>query len=218
VAEFFLTLGTVIKWAGWLASPLLALPLLVLVAGRPLAPLAERLSRLLDAVSGAALGFAMTMSVLMLVAQLAVVIARYVFGLAFSWLSETVVYSFAAMFLIAAASALRDDEHVRVDILRQRYGPTARAGIELAGTYLLLIPICLLVFWSAISPSFVRSWAQFEASRESDGLPILFLFRTLIPVFAALLLAQGLSQALKAALVLRGFRRPQALHAQGGGT
>ena len=217
MASFFLTLGTVIKWAGWLASPLLLLPLVVLALGRPVAPVAETLSRFLDRISGAALGFAMVMSVLMLAAQLAVVIARYVFGLAFSWLSETVIYSFAAMFLIAAASALRDDEHVRVDILRQRYGAKARAAIELGGTYLLLIPICILIFWSAISPSFVRSWAQFEASRESDGLPILFLFRTLVPVFAALLLAQGLSQALKAALVLRGLRAPEALHAQGGG-
>ncbi len=217
MAEFFLTLGTWIKWAGWAASPLLALPWLVLAFGRPLAGLGDGLSRLLDRVSGAALGLAMVMSVLMLASQLAVVLARYVFGLSFSWLSETVVYSFAAMFLLAAASALRNDEHVRVDILRQRYGAKARAGIELAGTYLLLVPICILVFWSAISPSFVRSWAQFEASRESDGLPILFLFRTLIPIFAALLLAQGLGQALKAALVLRGLRAPDALHAQGGG-
>ncbi len=217
MSEFFLTLGTWVRWAGWLASPLLLLPFVVLALGRPVAPLAEGLSRLIDRVSGAGLGFAMTMSVLMLAAQLAIVIVRYVFGLSFSWLSETVVYSFAAMFLVASASALRDDEHVRVDILRQRYGPTVRAGIELAGVYLFLVPICILVFWSAISPSFVRSWLQFEASRESDGLPIMFLFRTLIPVFAALLLAQGLSQALKSALVLRGLRAPGGLHAQGGG-
>ncbi|MEL6663424.1 MAG: TRAP transporter small permease subunit, partial [Pseudomonadota bacterium] len=149
---------------------------------------------------------------LIVVAQLCVVILRYVFGLSFSWLSEIVVYGFAAMFLLASASALRDDDHVRVDILRPQFGVKGRAGVELAGTYLLLFPICMLILWSAISPSFVRSWMNFEASRESDGLPILFLFRTLVPLFAVLVAAQGLSQAIKAAQILTGQRQPPEQH------
>jgi len=217
LAEFFLTLGNLIKWAGFLASPLLLVPLAVVATGQRVAPAAERLSGVLDRASGMALMAAISAAAVMLGAQLAVVIARYVFGLSFSWLSELVTYGFAAMFLTAAASALRDDAHVRVDILRGRFAPRVRAAIELAGTYLFLVPICLLVFWSAISPSFVRSWASFEASRESDGLPILFLFRTLIPLFATLLLFQGLSQALKAALVIKGLSPPEALHRPGEG-
>ena len=49
-----------------------------------------------------------------------------------------------------------------------------------------------------------RSWALFEGSRESDGLPLLFLFKTLLPAFAILMITQGLSEALKAALRLTG--------------
>lgn len=212
LAEFFLTLGSLIKWAGFIASPLLFVPLAVIALGRRLAPAAARLSRILDGISGTALSVAIAAALIMLWAQLGVVIARYVFGLSFSWLSELVTYGFAAMFLTAAAGALRDDAHVRVDILRGRFPPRMRATIELAGTYLFLIPICLLIFWSAVSPSFVRSWASFEASRESDGLPILFLFRTLIPLFATLLLVQGLSQALKAAMIIRELQAPETLH------
>lgn len=217
MAELFLSLGTGLKWLGYLSLPLFALPLAQLVAGRSVAPVSSALAGLIDRITGIALGIAVAFAVLMVFAQLAVVIARYVFGLAFSWLSETVIYSFAALFLIAAAGALRDDAHVRVDILRPRFSPRARAAIELAGTYLFLFPICILIFWSAISPSFVRAWAEFQGSRESDGLPILFLFRTLIPIFATLLMAQGLSQAIKAAQILAGVRPPDTLHAQGGG-
>lgn len=216
MADFFLMLGTGLRWAGYIALPLFALPLLVLITDQ-LGETADRLARILDRISGLALGAAMVASVLMLIAMLAVVVARYSFGLAFSWLSELVTYSFAAMFLLAAAGALRDDEHVRVDILRERYGPRGRALVELLGAYLFVFPVCLLVFWSAISPSFVRSWAMFEGSRESDGLPLLFLFRTLVPLFATLLMAQGLSQALKAALILKGLRKPDSLHHSGGG-
>ncbi len=217
LAPLALTLGTVLKWAGWLAAPAFLLPVAILLRPSLGGPVGARLSRGLDRISGAALRVAAACAVLILFAQMAVVIARYVFGLSFSWLDETVIYAYAALFLLAAAPALRDDEHVRVDILRPRFGPRLRAGIELAGVYLFVVPIGLLIFWSAISPSFVQSWARLEGSRESDGLPILFLFRTLIPMFATLLMAQGLSQALKAALVLTGQRTPDALHAQGGG-
>lgn len=217
MAELFLTLGTILRWVGYLSLPLFLLPMLQLVLVRPLLPISNTVVGAIERVTGTALGFAMACAVLMVFAQLAVVIARYVFGLSFSWLSETVIYSFAALFLIAAAGALRDDAHVRVDILRPRFSGKGRATIELAGTYLFLFPICLLIFWSAISPSFVRSWAQFEASRESDGLPILFLFRTLIPLFATLLMAQGLAQALKAAQILVGVRQAEAVHVQGSG-
>lgn len=217
MAEMFLLLGTGLKWLGFGLSPLLLLPLAVLFIPGLLRPLADGLIAVLDRISSATLGAAMVCAVIVVFAQLCVVLARYVFGLSFSWLNETVIYAFAAMFLLAASSALRDDDHVRVDILRTRYGVKPRAGIELAGIYLFLFPICILILWSAISPSFVRSWANFEASRESDGLPILFLFRTLIPLLAVLLIGQGLSQALKAAQVIRGQREADALHGQGAG-
>ncbi len=218
MAELFLSIGTGLKWLGFASLPLFLLPLAVLLAPRPLAGPASLVAASLDRVSGVALGAAIACGLIMLFAQAGVVLARYVFGLSFSWLSELVTYGFAALFLLASAAALRDDGHVRVDILRPRFSPAGRAGIELAGAYLFIFPICILIFWSAVSPSFVRAWANFEGSRESDGLPLLFVFRTLVPAFAALVMAQGLAQALKAALVLRGERAEEALHAQGGGT
>ena len=108
------------------------------------------------------------------------------------------------MFMLGAATALRDDAHVRVDILRPRFGENGRNWIELAGTYLLLFPICIRLLMAG-EQGLTRSWTLFEGSRESDGLPILFLFKTLVPIFAVLLILAGLSVALKAALRLTGF-------------
>lgn len=212
MADFFLLLGTGLKWAGFGLSPLLMLPFFCLVFPSAMLGVSNGVAHWIDRISSAALALAMACGVMIVVAQLFVVILRYVFGLSFSWLSETVVYSFAAMFLLASASALKDDDHVRVDILRPRFGVRGRAFAELIGIYFFLFPICMLILWSAISPSFVRSWANFEASRESDGLPILFLFRTLIPFFAVLVMAQGLSQATKAAQIVTGQRGADADH------
>ncbi|MEM5517644.1 TRAP transporter small permease subunit [Henriciella sp. AS95] len=149
------------------------------------------------------LSAAIVASVLLFMLQLAVVIASYAFALSWTWLSETVIYAFATMFMLGAASALKDDSHVRVDILRPRFGEEGRNWIELAGTYLFLFPICIRILTTG-EQGLTRAWSLFEGSRESDGLPLLFLFKTLVPIFAVLLLAQGLSIALKSALRLTG--------------
>jgi TRAP-type mannitol/chloroaromatic compound transport system permease small subunit len=48
-----------------------------------------------------------------------------------------------------------------------------------------------------------RSWAIFERSRETSGLPLVFLLKTLIPVFALLLALQGIAQAIRALVTLK---------------
>jgi TRAP-type mannitol/chloroaromatic compound transport system permease small subunit len=50
----------------------------------------------------------------------------------------------------------------------------------------------------------MRSWAIMEGSRESSGLPLMFVLKTLIPVFAVMLILQGLAQAIRAWSVLSG--------------
>ncbi len=204
--QIFVEIGGLLQWAGIIFAPLLLLPLAVLILPGLLGRLAAALAALIDWLTGLTLGGAMILALMMITAQLAVVLMRFVFGLSFSWLSESVTYTFAAVFMLAAAATLRDDGHVRVDILRPRFSPRARAIIEIAGSYLFIFPIMILIL-SAVIPSLTRSWAGLEGSRESDGLPFLFLFKTLVPAFAFLLLIQGLSQALKAALGLRGLAR-----------
>ena len=204
MAELFLTIGTVLKWVGFALSPLFLLPWLALVLPGLFATPARKLAAWLDHVSTGALGIASCLAVFMVIVQLLVIIGRYVFDWSASWANELIIYSFAGLFLIAASSALKSDAHVRVDILREKMTRKQKAGIDLAGLYLFLIPFCVLILWAAISPSFVRSWINFEGSRESDGLPINYIFRTLVPMFAVLLLTQGLAEALRASLTIRG--------------
>ena len=204
MGELFLQIGSVLRLTGFALSPLLLLPLLYLIVPKALARPANSLANLLDRISSVTLFVAIGFAILMVLAQLLLIIARYVFDWSASWANEIIIYSFAGMFLLAAGSALKHDTHVRVDILREKMSTSTKAGIDLAGIYLFLFPICALILWSAISPSFVRSWLQFEGSRESDGLPIYFLFRTFVPLFAITLMIQGLSMAIRAAKAIRG--------------
>ena len=129
--------------------------------------------------------------------QFALVVARYVFGLGSIWITEAVIYAHATLFMLAAAWTLRADGHVRVDIFYAEASPATRARIDLAGAVLLLLPFALVLIWLS-APYAARSWAILERSQESSGLPLVFLLKTLIPLFAALMALQGIAQAIRA--------------------
>lgn len=202
--QFVSITGTGLRYAGYVLAPLLLLPLLLLVLPGPVRKPAKKLSALLDRVSGIGMGFALAAAFSIILIQLAAVLLRYVFGLSFSWLNDSVIFTFAMMFMLGAAATLRDDGHVRVDILRPRFSEKTTAAIELIGSLIFIVPIGILVLYAG-SGIVARSWVGLEHFNESDGLPIKYLFKTLVPAFAILMTGQALSQALKAALTLRGM-------------
>ena len=59
----------------------------------------------------------------------------------------------------------------------------------------------MLLYFSL--PYVRRSWAILDTSRETSGLPAVFLLKTLIPVFAVLMALQGIAQAIRALNMLR---------------
>ena len=70
--------------------------------------------------------------------------------------------------------------------------------IDLAGALLLLLPFALVLLWLAL-PYAARSWAILERSQETSGLPLVFVLKTLIPLFALLMALQGIAQAIRGA-------------------
>lgn len=105
-------------------------------------------------------------------------------------------YLFSLLFLLGGAWALREDAHVRVDVVYARFSTRTRGWINFVGMLTLLIPFCIFSFWSAI-PAVRNSWAVREASPDPGGLPRYHL-KTVILVCFALLIIQGISEAIKA--------------------
>jgi TRAP-type mannitol/chloroaromatic compound transport system permease small subunit len=162
-----------------------------------LAATAESIDRLIAAIGRTA----MWLALFVVLVQFAVVVLRYAFGIGSIWLSEAVIYGHAALFMLAAGWTLQADGHVRVDIFYADAAPRTRAVIDLAGAVLLLLPFVALIIWFAL-PYVARSWAILERSRETSGLPFVYLLKTLIPLFALLLGLQGIAQAIHAGLAL----------------
>ena len=162
---------------------------------------ADRIDRLNAAIGRGAASLAIAVVLL----QFALVVARYLFGLGSVWLSETVVYAHATLFMLAAAWTLQAGGHVRVDIFYADASARAKALVDLIGALLLLLPF-MLVLLCLSAPYATRSWAILEHSQETSGLPIVFLLKTLIPLFAILMALQGIAQAIHAATALSRTR------------
>jgi TRAP-type mannitol/chloroaromatic compound transport system permease small subunit len=161
---------------------------------------ADGIDRLNATVGRAAAWLALVIVVL----QFALVIARYVFSLGSIWLTETVLYAHAGLFLLAAAWTLQAGGHVRVDVFYGEARPRTRALIDLLGSLLFLFPVALVLLWLS-APYAARSWAVLERSQEASGLPLVFALKTLIPLFAVMLALQGIAQIIRAAAVLRAL-------------
>ena len=164
--------------------------------------LADRIDRLTTAIGR---GAAWLVLVVVLV-QFLVVLLRYLFGTGSIRLQESIVYAHALAFLFAAAWALKIGAHVRVDIFYRDASPRVRALIDLLGAIILLLPVAGLILWVSL-PYVSRSWAILERSQETSGLPFVFLLKAAIPLFAVLLILQGLAEIARAADALRERER-----------
>jgi TRAP-type mannitol/chloroaromatic compound transport system permease small subunit len=167
----------------------------------PMNALADRIDRLTTAVGRAVAWLALAIVLL----QFALVVARYLFWLGSIWLTETVIYAHATLFMLAAAWTLRAGGHVRVDVFYAEAGPRTRAKIDLAGAGLLLLPFSAVLVWLGATYA-ARSWAILERSQETSGLPLVFALKTLIPLFAFLMALQGVAQAIRS---LSALARPR---------
>ncbi|MGM0701981.1 MAG: TRAP transporter small permease subunit [Pseudomonadota bacterium] len=158
--------------------------------------------RRLDGLTEAAGRSVAWLVLIMMLLQFAIVVMRYVFGIHSIVMQESVMYMHAAVFMLGAAWTLRRDGHVRVDIFYRKLSARRRAGIDLAGTLLLLLPVTLFIAVSSFD-YVLSSWAILERSPDG-GIPGVFLLKSLILVMVALLLVQGVAQALRQWLILRG--------------
>lgn len=119
---------------------------------------------------------------------------------------EMQTYAYDLVFLLGAAYVLKSDAHVRVDIIYTQLGARAKAWVDLFGTFVFLIPFCVIGIW--FSRDYVeRSWAVLEQSPNPGGLPR-YPIKTVIVVAFAMLILQGLSEAIKNIAFLSGH--PQA--------
>jgi TRAP-type mannitol/chloroaromatic compound transport system permease small subunit len=144
------------------------------------------------------------LALFMVLVQFLVVVMRYVFAFGSIQLQESIWYMHGVLFMLGAGYTLLKDAHVRIDIFYREAGDRYRAIVDLAGTLVFLFPFLAFIWWSAWS-YVLNAWAVREGSTEISGLPYVYLLKTVVLVFVALMATQGIAVILRSAVTLLGY-------------
>lgn len=135
------------------------------------------------------------------------VIARYVFSQGSILLEELAWHISSVAWTVGIAYTLVTDDHVRVDVLHERFELRIQAWLELVCLVLLLLPFLALGIWYGF-PYFWDSYVVDEASSAPSGLPNRWFLKFFIPLSLVLTVVAAVSRLLKCTALLFGWPRP----------
>lgn len=129
-------------------------------------------------------------------------IVRKVLGTSSNAWLELQWYLFGAVFMLCAAWTFIANEHIRIDIVANRFPRKVRNWIEVIGHVFFLGGFCAVLIYTSI-PFFLNSYASGEVSTNAGGL-IIWPAKLLILVGFVLLALQGVSELIKRIAIMRG--------------
>ncbi|MGJ8544141.1 MAG: TRAP transporter small permease subunit [Sulfitobacter sp.] len=132
-----------------------------------------------------------------------VVVQRYVFATSFVWMQDLYIWLNGAMFTAVAGFALSRGDHVRVDIFYRPATARTKAIVDMFGSIFFLLPFCTVVYMYSM-PFVQRAWGYHEGSANVGGMPGLYILKSFIIVFVALLSLQGIAMIARSLVVLGG--------------
>lgn len=159
------------------------------------------LADLLDSISEFIGRSVSWLTIVMVVVSCVVVLLRYVFEIGATALQDSVTYMHSTVFLLGAAYALNNNGQVRVDVFYRNFSRRGKAWVDACGSVLFLLPLCGLIFFSSLD-YVAQSWRVFEGSRDPNGLPLVYLLKTLLPIAAGLLALQAIAECCHALATL----------------
>lgn len=148
------------------------------------------------------------LALLIVIAELLIVVSRFVFSYEQALMGDLVRYWYAALFLFASAYTLLDEGHVRVDVLYAGFSSRKRGIVNAIGAILLGMTTC----WVIIAIGFGGKQAiinspvaNFEISQTgSVGMFIKYHMAAFLGIFAITMLIQFVSYLFEAVADMRG--------------
>lgn len=127
-----------------------------------------------------------------------------------AWL-ELQWYLFGAVFMLAAAYTLQQNEHIRIDIIFGNLAKRTQDWIDLFGHVFFLLPFCLLMDW-LLFPYFLHAFQSGEGSSNAGGL-VVWPAKGLLLAGFLLLTLQAFSEIIKRVAIMAGeMEDPNPLH------
>lgn len=160
----------------------------------------DGIERVVDLVGRATSWLALVIVVLMAVN----VVLRYLFSIGSVWAQELEWHLLAPLIMFGIPYALLKGDHVRVDVLFEKFTPLKQQYVEVV-SQVLGIAIALLFLW--LSFAYVQqSYSIGETSSDPGGLPYRWILKSVLPLGFALLALQSVATLVGVFAKIRALR------------
>ncbi len=124
------------------------------------------------------------------------VVMRYLFKTGNIAMQEMEWHLFSIVILLGVSYTLKEDGHVRVDLIYDRLSEKKKAMINMIGVITFIFPISLLIVFGSLD--FVHeAYAFNEISGDPGGLTHRWLIKAMIPLSFALLIITSIGYFIK---------------------
>src|SRR3954469_8021523 len=130
------------------------------------------------------------------------VIARYVFGAPTIWSFDVTYMLYSTIFMLGAAYALHKGAHIRTDFFYEKWSARTRGMVDSISYLIFFFPSIVMLL--AVSSN--EAWYSFgisETSEQTPWRPILWPYKSVVPLTCLLLLVQGVSETIKSVYAWR---------------
>jgi len=146
------------------------------------------------------------LALLIVVAEIQVVLSRFVFSYEQAYMGDLVRFWYAALFLFASAYALPHEGHVRVDVFYARFSRVGKARTNALGSLFLGLPLCWVILTTGLwekGSTLISPLTSYEISQAGYGLYVKYLMAGFLIIYATTMAIQFTSYFLNAVADLR---------------
>ena len=129
------------------------------------------------------------------------VFSRYLFNSPTVWAFDLSYMLGGSYFMLGEAYTLLKKRHVRIDIFYMRFSRRKQALVDVVFYILFFFPLWGGLLYGLI-PYVYLSWVIGERSMQGYWMPVLYPFKTVMPVAVFLFLLQGVADFLRSVLLL----------------
>jgi TRAP-type mannitol/chloroaromatic compound transport system permease small subunit len=124
------------------------------------------------------------------------VMMRYVFDAPTTWVFDITYMLYATIFMLGAAYALHKGAHIRTDFFFEKWSIRTKGTIDSVAYIVFFFPSLMVFFWVTYKQAVYAFQIQ-EMSDQTPWRPLLWPFKSVVPLTCLLLLIQGVSELIK---------------------
>jgi TRAP-type mannitol/chloroaromatic compound transport system permease small subunit len=130
------------------------------------------------------------------------VIARYAFNAPTLWSFDVTYMLYGTIFMLGAAYALHKGAHIRTDFFYEKWSVKTRGMVDSISYIVFFFPSIVMLLAASGSEAWY-AWTINETSEQTPWRPILWPYKSVVPITCVLLLIQGISEVIKSTYAWR---------------